>query len=265
MHTSQELIYILWATVILAEGSVFTLLLTRRAYRQFPAFTYFIAFCVVRSGLLVYLNFAERSSYSMGYWIAYVPQLVLVIALTLELFNMLFRPFETLPRNTLAHFIEAIIAIAAAGLLFAVRWPGAQSSAWMSFLRAMDQCVSSVLFATFAMVAIFANYFGIPWRHRAYGIVVGFLFDLGVDTGVTFAVAHYGLPSRSPVWPIHMLAFLVTCGIWAYYFAVPETPRAPLQLEQLDRIMAVLKRNSRWLESVKPGHNSDFGPQITEK
>ena len=259
------MLYVLWATVIAAEAGVLTLLLTRRAYRQFPAFTGFLAFCVVRSVLLVCLNFASRGSYSTGYWIAYVPQLVLVIALTLELFNILFRPFATLPKNTLAHFVEAILAIAAAGLLFAVRWPGAQSSAWMSFLRAMDQCVSSVLFATFALVAIFATYFGIPWRHRAYGIVVGFLFDLGVDTAVTAAVAQYGLPSRSPVWAIHMLAFLVTCGIWAYYFAVPETPRAPLQLEQLDKIMAVLKRNFRWLESVNPKHASDFRPQITEE
>jgi hypothetical protein len=264
MHASPAMLYSLWSMVILAETAVLSLLLARRIYRYFPAFTCFIAFCVLRSVVLVGLNFLDRGTYSAVYWTAYAPQLVLAIALTLELFNLLFKPFETLPRNTLAHFVEGIVAIAAAGLLFALCWPGAQSSAWMSFLRAMDQCVSLVLFATFALIALFATYFGIPWRHRAFGIVVGFLFHLGVDTAVTVVVAQYGLPSRSAIWPVHMLAFVIACGIWVYYFAIPETPREPLQLEQLQRILAVLERNSRWLKATDLNRTPDLRSQIAK-
>ena len=185
-------------------------------------------------------------------WIAYAPQLVLMIVLVLEVFNILFQPFNTLPSNTLTHFAEAILATVAAGIVFAVRWPGAQPTAWMTFARAMDQSVSLVLFAIFGIIALFATYFGIPWRHRVYGIVIGFLFDLAIDTAVTTAVAQYSLSKRSVVWPIHMLAFLFTCGIWAYYFALPEMPRAVPKTEELNRILAVLKQNARWMRSINP-------------
>ena len=91
MLASPALLYSLWATVIVAEAAVFTMIVARKVYRCFPAFTGFVGFCVLRSLLLVGLNITHRGLYSTVYWLAYVPQLVLVIALTLEIFNFLFR------------------------------------------------------------------------------------------------------------------------------------------------------------------------------
>jgi len=241
--SSNPALVSLWIVVMLAQGYVLALLVGREAYRQYPAFTAFVAFCVVRSSLLFYLaHHATPLLFDKVVWVAYAPQLVLLIMLVLEVFRIVFHPYDTLPKGTLAHFVEATVAVAAVMVAFAIRYPGSQPTAWMTFARAMDQATAWVLTAIFAFIAIFSSYFGIPWRHRVYGIGIGFLFYLCVDVAVTTVVAQYGFAASRLIWPLDMLAFVVACLIWAYYFSTVETPRSVPTLEQLENVHSILNR-----------------------
>lgn len=238
--SAHPLFLILWIAIVFIQGYVLALLIGRKAYRQYPAFTWFIGFCVMQSAVMFYIAYRVPSLYAPVAWASYAPQLVLLITLVMEVFRVVFHPYDTLPKGTVTHFLEATIAVAIGAIAFAMWSPGEQPTGWMTFARAMDQATAQVLCAIFAMIALFSGYFGIPWRHRVYGIGVGFLFYLAVDVVVTTVVAQYKLPEYSAVWPLDMLAFLIACLIWAYYFATPEVPRAVPTLEQLRRVHTAL-------------------------
>jgi hypothetical protein len=246
--SSQPLLVSLWIANIIAEGCVLALLAGRRGYREYPAFTTFIAFRVVLSLLLFYVANNCASLYQPVKWIAYVPQLPILVALVWEVFHVLFHPYSTLPKRTIAHFVQATAAVAIVAVAIAIRFPGAQPTAWMTFARATEQVVSWMLCAVFAFIAIFASYFGIPWRHRVYGIGAGFLLYLSVDVVVETVIAQWSLPIRSPISCLRMLVFLPACVIWAYYFATPEAPRTVPTLQELKTLKALL---SEWGGSVR--------------
>ncbi len=236
---------------MLVRGYLLALLVGRKAYREYPAFTAFTAFLTVESLAMFYIGHYAMSLYTTMAWAAYGPQLVFVIMVVMEVFHVVFYPLKTLPKGTLAHFLVATITVAAVAVGFAVWSPGAQPTAWMTFARAMDQATAQVVCGIFAFIALFSGYFGIPWRHRVYGIGIGFLFYLAVDVAVTTVVAQYSLPQYSAVWLLDMLAFLVANVIWTYYFATAEVPRVVPTIEQLNRVHAALGRiavhlNPQW-------------------
>ncbi len=229
-----------WVAVILAESLLATVLLIRKAYREYPAFSTFVFFCVTRSVVLYCVAHANLSLYQPVKWIAYVPQLAILIAIVLEVVHRLFHPFDALPRDTMMHFLQATALVAVAAIGFAFRHPGAQPTAWMTFARAMDQVVSWILCAVFVFVALFSTYFGIPWRHRLYGIGLGFLIYLMADVAVTTAVSQLRLAPFSPIWLLDMLAFLAACLVWTRYFHAAEVPRSVPTSEQIKQIRDML-------------------------
>ncbi len=254
MNLSNKYLFVaLWALVVAAEGSLMLLLFWRRAWRDNAAFTSFIAFCVLRSSLLFYVFLASKgaTAYVLLRSGAYAVQFVLLIAVVLEVVKIIFRPYEALPRGTLGNFVLAMITVAFLAVLFTVRFPGIRSSEWMLLLRTIDQGLSWALWGIFAIFAMFSTFLGIPWNHRVYGIVVGFFFYLSVDVAVVTISSQLGLPGNSYIWPLDMLAFLVTCSVWTYCFARAAVPRRVPTMEEVRRISAVLSQYVILIESLE--------------
>ena len=195
--------------------------------------------------------FNSSRAYFLIWWGAYVPQSVLLIALLLEVVQIIFRPYDALPRGTLGNFAMAVFAVLLLTASFTLRFPGSQGSEWLTFLRAMDQGVSWGLLSVFAIIAAFATMLGIPWNHRVYGIVTGFLFYLSVDVAVVTMTAHTEFPIHRYVGPLEMLAFLGAVSGWTYSFMHSEVPRGVPKLEEVTRIAAILSQYVFVIESLE--------------
>jgi len=239
---AHPLAYVLWIVIMIAQGCVLALLVGRRGYREYPAFTAFIVFCVIHSLVLFYLSNYAPGYYLPVYWLTYVPELVILASLVQEMFYVLFHPYETLPANTLRHFLGAILAVAILILTLTAIFPGAQPKTWLTVARATDQAVTWLLCVIFTLIVLFAKYFGIPWRHRLQGIASGFLIFLSVDIFVTTIVTQLHLPPYSAVWSLGMFAFLAACCTWAYYFAAEDVARTVPSLEELRKAQLALQR-----------------------
>jgi len=249
---SHSLLFVfraVWFTVIFVETALFVLLAARKAYNEYLAFFMFVLFSVLRSFLLLYVMIWHSALFPTIRWLPYVPQLVILIAVVLEVLYLLFHPFETLPSNTVAHFVGATGTIAVFAVAFALSHPGAQPTAWATFATALDQAVSWIVCAIFVLVALFGTYFGIPWRHRVYGIGVGFVVYLCADVVVTTVIAQFRLAPLNPIRLLDMVAFLASCAIWAYYFVVPETARVVPTCEQIEEVRAVVGGFAKLLPS----------------
>jgi hypothetical protein len=197
---------------------------------------------VLRSLLLFYIAHDAPALYRPASWGTDLPQQLLLVAVAVEVFHIIFRPYETLPKGTLARFLKATLAVVIIAVVFAIGYPGAQATGWLTYARAVDQATSWVLCAAFAFIALFSTYFGIPWRHRLYGIGIGFLFYLSVHVAVTTVIAQYRVPPHSAIWLLDMLAFLFANVVWAYYFSAAEAPRSVPTLEQLNKLSLILSR-----------------------
>ena len=249
----SPLLVIIWILVVVSETSLLFVLFRQKSWRSTAAFTSFIAFCVLRSFLLLYAGFILncRSVYSLIWWGAYWPQSVLLIAVVLEVIQIMFRPYDALPRGMLGNIWLAIFTVALLTTSFAVRFPGAQPSEWQTFLRAMDQGVSWTLLGIFAAISGFAGFLGIPWNHRLYGMVVGFVFYLLIDVVVVTMLAQVGITFGKYLWPVDMLAFLATCTGWTYCFTRAEVQRTVPTTDQVNRLAAVLSRYVFIIESLE--------------
>jgi hypothetical protein len=245
-------LFSLWLVVVAAETMLLGVLCWRKAWRENTAFTLFIAFCVVRSCLLLYAKCVLKSwsVYLLVWWGAYVPQSVLLIALVLEVIQIVFRPYEALPRGTLGNFVAATFVVLLFITAMTVRFPG-DTSQWMTFLRAMDQGVSWGLLSVFALIVGFASALGVPWAHRVYGIVVGFMFYLSVDVVVVTTTAQMAKSVHRFIWPLDMLAFLFAVSAWTYTFAHAEVPRTVAKVEEVNKIAALLSQYVFVIESLE--------------
>jgi hypothetical protein len=254
MSPLQHHVYVsVWALVLLCETSLLLVLFWRRAWRSNAAFVSFIAFCVLRSCVLFYSGFTLKGStaYSLIRWGAYVPQSVLLIAVVLEVIQIVFRPFEALPRGARSNFVLAIFTFIFLTALFTFELPGGRFSEWITFLRAVDQGVSWSLLGIFAIISVFAKLVGIPWNHRVYGIVLGFLFYLSIDVVVVTMTAQRGFPVQNYISLVNMLAFLITCSEWTYYFAHEEVPRTVPKMDEVIRIAEILSQYVFVIESLE--------------
>jgi hypothetical protein len=249
----HSVIATVWALVVAGETALLVVLLRRKAWQENAAFTLFIAFCVLRSCLLLYANFVLKNwtIFFLIRWGAYVPQSILLIALVLEVVQIVFRPYDALPRGMLGNFVLSVITITLMTAAFTMKFPGGERSEWITFLQAMDQGVSWSLLGVFAMIAGFATLLGIPWNHRVYGIVAGFIFYLSVDSVVVTLVARIGPRFGNYIWPVDMLAFLVACSGWTYSFAHAEVPRRVPKMEELGRVAAILSQYVFVIESLE--------------
>jgi hypothetical protein len=262
MHFSHAHLFNgLWICVVVAQSCLWALLIARKVYREYPAFFTFISFCVARSFCLLYISHTRLELYQPVKWILYVPQLAILIALVLEVFYVLFHPLESFPSHTIRHFVHSAGAVLFVAVVFALFHPGAQPTAWMTFARAVDQVVSWFLCAFFVLLALFSKYFGIPWRHRVYGIGLGFVIYLCADVAVTTVIAQMRLPPYSPIWLLDMFAFLVACLTWMYYFRSPEAPGSVPSCEQIAEIRAVLGVFATFVEGTSANRSRGQGPR----
>jgi hypothetical protein len=229
----------LWIVIILTEGYLLGILLGRHAYRVYPAFTAFVGFCTIRSLVLFYIANNAMDHYYAVVWGSDLPQSMFLVALLIEVFRGLFSPLRTLPQGTVSLFMEAGVGCLAIVAALTAMCPGEQYAFWLLVARAVDEGTSRVMLAVFILIAMFASYLGIPWRHRQYGIGLGFLVYLCTDVVVTTIAAHFSTLADK-VWPVDMCAFLIACALWVYYFIKPDVPRNPVTTEQLRHLETIL-------------------------
>jgi hypothetical protein len=249
----------LWLSVMTTQAGLLLLLIRLGAWREYPAFVSFIAFSVARSSLLacVYVGGKNWTLFSVITYGAYVPQFIALIALILEVTRIVFQPYDSFPRSAKGTLVLSCFCVAVAAVIFALSWPGAPASEWIRFANGFDQALSMTLCGIFGLFSAFSLYMGIPWEHRVYGISVGFFFYLSVDVFVSLITARLGVSASSYVWPVDMLAFLISLATWIAFFHRVPVPRSSATSEQLNKIWTLLNTYVISIEALERAHQAE--------
>ncbi len=234
----------LWAAGFFGHVALLVVLLFRRHWRQFPAFTTWIGFNATLTVLLfaIYQKHAWPL-YKHVYWSSAAIDIALQIAIVFEMARTVLRPTGTWVRDARAMFFTwgAAGAVVAMALSYAaVSSSGSALVVWEARGNLFTSMLTCELF--FAMI-LASNRLGLVWRNHVMGLGQGLtlwaLIALCKDVAQNFMGLHGSLSALEHV---RQFAYLGALLYWTVTFWLPEPARQPLPDEMREYLVALHKR-----------------------
>lgn len=245
----MELTWAIWILNALLQWVLVAVVLWKNRWREHAAFAVYIAYCACKTSLLMWLNIHHRASYLYVNWSMRLMGLPLMIAVLLEVFARVFRPYSTLPKGTLLKFKIAFGILVLLTACAAFYFPGSEHRSLWSAILLANRSASIIFCGAFAFTAIASYYFGIPWQTRTYGIGAGFLLFMSVDLFTSSLMAAYGAMAVQSLNSLSMFAYTLALITWVTYFAKPDIALHTPTLEEMRRLQTALDSSSKKVES----------------
>jgi len=199
----------------------------------------------------MWVRLFEYPLYASVNWGTRIVTLPLLIAVLVEVFAAVFRPYSTLPNGTLRWFRTVVTALIFITAVAALCFPGHAPGDWKNTVMVLDRSASIIFCGAFGFTALFSSFFGIPWQHRTYGIGVGFLLFMSVNIFIASISATYGIAIAAALNAVSMLGYTLALITWIIYFAVSDAPSRTATLEQLKRLKEALAYTAQNAESYR--------------
>ncbi|HKW26386.1 MAG TPA: hypothetical protein VJN48_11420 [Terriglobales bacterium] len=202
------------------------------------AYSYFFAYIVseVMLFLVLFLNEKNPDAYFYLYWVGATISAVLGFKVIHEVFSDVLRPFHALKDFSAMLFRWAGLVVMLIATMSAI---GSTSSAMGSLavgLMTLERSVRVMQCGLVLFLLMFSRYLGSSWRHRSFGIALGF----GIFAVVEFALLGLQFANvidRSTLNIFSMGAYDTAIGIWLAYVIAPTPKLASV---------AVLLQPQRW-------------------
>jgi hypothetical protein len=165
----------LWIGGLVTLAGLFAVLILRGRARRFPFFTAFVGFVTLEDVVLFFV-IKHAQVYTVLYWTGQVIELVLQLAVVVEIARHVFRPFGKWVEGTRSFWIGAcgVSLIAALALTFAAS-PHAPSYAWAWVIKANFFAVMLICMTSIG-VLVTSRRFGLGWRNHVMGLAQGWTF-----------------------------------------------------------------------------------------
>jgi|SRR5579859_631555 len=242
MHFSA-LSRILWAMSVVGDAAVLALLCVRGRHRQFPVFTSYFAFDLLRTivGFTAYM-LNDRLLYRDQYYLFLLVDYTFQVGIILEIARVVLRPTGTWLRDARAMFTG--IGIAGAVVAAAISWwivPPVHS-AWQLWPLRINLFTSLLTCELFVAMNITANRLGLGWRNHVMALAQGWTFFnvvMVITTGLQsyFGTAHFLALDQIRGCAYWVGIIYITVQLW-----IPEPERRPIDPELRRYILALHQR-----------------------
>ena len=173
MHFTALTIFY-WAEAVVLDLVLLFVLFYRHRWRQFPIFTFWLNFMVVRSiALMVLYAHGLRRAYTIAYLACLVIDFAFQLGIVMEIAGIVLRPTGTWIRDARARFIAGGLAGFAMAAIF-TWWitPPAPNARLMWQVRG-NLFTSLVICELFVVMTLAANRVGLGWRNHVMAIGQG--------------------------------------------------------------------------------------------
>ncbi len=193
-------------------------MLRRKLYREYPIFLAYTVSHVVRFAVLFCIyHQGSREAYRYTYLCAEVLDAALSFAVIYELFSAVLRSYEGIRTLAVMVFRWATVVLLVVAVLTAASARGADSERVLAGLFTLDRSVNIVRGGLLLLLFLFASYFGLNWKHFAFGIAVGFGLETSVELA-TFAMrAQLGPVGSRALSLISAASYNCSVLIWLAY------------------------------------------------
>ena len=219
--------YLLWVSGPILLALTGGALLKRRLVYEFPVFFAYVAFHALRSVLFaVYLlYFQHRMSYAdyfYAYWTAEAVSIGLGFAVIYEIYRLAFRNYDALRQLGALIFGGAAVVLLAAAVLTAASAPGADAPGIVRAVVLLERSVRVMQCGLLAFLFVLSSFFGLHWRHRLFGIALGFGVFATIELAAVAVRSQMGAAAAAAYSHIGTAAY--ACGLltWVCYLLAPE-------------------------------------------
>jgi hypothetical protein len=224
----------LWAASFAGNVILFSVLLFRGRWRQFPIFTAWMGYYVIENVVAYLILRFNPGLYTPIYWVMFVIDFLLQITLIFEIARVVLGPTGTLVQDARSKFFLWGLAgaLIAAALTIAVH-PMTLRSADAWGIRAF--LFTSLLFCElFLAMRMWAQKLGLVPRNYVMSLGTGLIIWSLVSVGVDIAHSYFGslhVSDFNALEHIRTASYIVAVGYWAVSFWLAEPERKPLSPE----------------------------------
>ena len=234
----------LWAAQPLLEGAVVYSLWRRKLHKDFPFFFRYLLAQIAMFCVLFPIDRWASDAFFFRYWYyldtgATAIGIALGIKVLHEISMDVFRPFDTLQDLGTVLFRWAALVMLLVGVVVA-----ASTTSDMPILEqsvtAVHRCVRLAQMGLVLFLMLFSSYFRIHWRHRSFGLALGFGFVATTELVIEAMLLNgKGLLSHSVASAVLTLSYLMSLFIWLAYSWIKSptlmTEPARLKTQRWDR------------------------------
>jgi hypothetical protein len=241
----------LYATVsllgLLAEISLFVVLLVRRQYRSFPIFTLCIA-CNLLSDIGVGILIVTAPHVGRSVSLGLLPlQYLLDLAVLLEISWHVLRPvYTSLPRGSIGVFATAMTLAVLCGVILAYHF-GNTGNKVQDIKAPMDLMVGLLRMLIFAATAGFSQLLGIGWKNRVLQLATGLSFYSAADLIATLVERYSG--DTSGLEAIRVFAWATELFFFLWVFTTKEVRRREFS-PQMEQFLVTLAGRAKLARTV---------------
>jgi hypothetical protein len=239
--------YFLWVAPLVLEIFIVWILLRRRLYREFPAFSLYSAFQPVHGFFMLAIHHDRRVS-NEAYYFLYLLFMAINatfrFAIIREIYLHLFRPYRGMVDLGRGLFRWVALVLVVIAVIVAVYAPAYDEWPLLSKVFLLDRTVSIIQCGLLLFLFLFASHFGLSFRNYAFGIALGLGLVGSVELAVAAIQSHVGRIWINIINYITMGAFNVGALIWLGYLLAPQP---------VTRVVAVAPDGDlqQWNESLR--------------
>lgn len=230
LHLAMQIhgyeVALLVAAFVLEAGIVFRIYQAGLS-KEYPKMVrYLVANLIGIAATPFFLRFASQPVYDYFYWFCDLTIDCMALAVMLELFRDIFKPYEALRHfgNVMFRWVVAVlvlvsVATTVSGGRFELR----------TFLNCGSMLFDRGLMIVQCGIVLFlllsSNYLGISLRHRVFGIAIGFGITAAISLLVLSSVHWITNSMLSPMFALMNSVARVGDIIWLIYFWIPQPER----------------------------------------
>jgi hypothetical protein len=244
MHPQLE--NALWIATPLLQLGVAAVMLWRRMRKTFPVFFAYIVAQVLIFAIVYPIRMSGHySAYFYSYWVCAGISLILGFMVIHEIFLDIFRPFHTLKDlGSILFKWAGLVMLLMAGVVAAAS-PASSQGPMVQAILTVQRCVRIIQCGLVLFLLIFSKYLGVSWRHRSFGIALGFgTFAIVEQIAVALRASSYFREDSLNL--IIMFTYNLAIVIWMGYMAAKQMARED---------MTVLLTTQRWDQSLNDLQN----------
>ena len=208
--------------------------LAKRTWRSYPAFSAYVFFSVFEAVLTSVLRY-RGIQYFYPFFVCEAIGIVLGLAVVREIFTNLFSPHPALRKLATVIFRMAVVAL----IVLACAVYFAEHGNARGFYRGIVQGQEAARIVELGVIMFLflsSSAFGLRWRQNEFGIALGLGTCAAVELFNVTLITHAGKEAAQIFGLVRPLSFGLSLLIWLGYLLVPERATSSAELPKRDQL-----------------------------
>jgi hypothetical protein len=208
--------------------------LAKRTWRSYPAFSAYVFFSVLETAVNSVLNH-HREVYFYTFFALEAIGIVLGLAVVREVFTNLFSPHPALRKLATVTFRVAVVALIVLACTVYFAEHGNARGLYRGIVLA-EEAARIVELGVIMFLFLSSSAFGLHWRQHEFGIALGLGTCAAVELFNVTLIPHASKEVAQIFNLVRSLSFNLSLFIWLGYLLVPERATSSAEIPRQDQL-----------------------------